>query len=108
MRGFGATGRAKQVNDLIRHYRVEIVCLQGTIKVEFSPRDLRRLVGDCPFSWHFVSARGHSGGTVIGVNNECFQVCEVDQGSFFCSVKIKKNHHGSCLGPSECLWASTT
>jgi exonuclease III len=35
MRGFGAPGRRKQLGELRRNNRVEILCLQETIKQTF-------------------------------------------------------------------------
>lgn len=61
MRGFYAPGRARQVFELIIEYKVDIVCLQETIKDKFTAAELRKLTGGVPFTWHYVPARGHFG-----------------------------------------------
>jgi hypothetical protein len=40
MRGFGALGRRKQLRELKHKYKIELICLQETIKADFSPGEL--------------------------------------------------------------------
>jgi hypothetical protein len=44
-----------------------VICLQETMKTHFSMTDLRNLVGGQSVSWNWTSAKGHSGGTLMGV-----------------------------------------
>jgi hypothetical protein len=37
------------------------------MKVEFTNTELRNVVGGQSFSWNWTAAKGHSGGTLIGV-----------------------------------------
>jgi exonuclease III len=43
IRGLGASGRRKQLGELRQTHRVDIVCLQETIKGDFTPGELVRL-----------------------------------------------------------------
>jgi exonuclease III len=67
IRGMGAIGRRKQLSDIRRDNRVDIICLQETIKGDFSLWDLESLSEGEPFEWVWTAAQGHSGGTLIGV-----------------------------------------
>ena len=61
MRGFNAQGRARQVFEFVGEHRLDFVCLQETIKAEFSSVDLRKFkVGKSARrrrrGWHSPSA----------------------------------------------------
>jgi exonuclease III len=65
--GLGGKGRRRQLRELVSKHRVDVLCLQETMKVEFTNTELRNLVGGHSFSWNWTAAQGHSGGTLIGV-----------------------------------------
>jgi hypothetical protein len=43
IRGFMAPRRIGQIANMIRDHRFDLICLQETMKSEFSPVDLRKL-----------------------------------------------------------------
>ena len=66
IRGLGAVGRQRQLRELVFEHRIDIVCIQETIKNDFSDRELRGLWGD-EFSCRFVVALWLAGGLLTGV-----------------------------------------
>jgi hypothetical protein len=73
---------------LLKDQKVDIVCLQETITQNFSVVELNSLSSGVPFVWHMVPARGHSGGLLVGVNDDVFECISKDQGVFFCSFVV--------------------
>jgi exonuclease III len=43
IRGFGVRGRRTMLKDYLRKHRIDIVCLQETIKQDFMDHELRSL-----------------------------------------------------------------
>jgi exonuclease III len=83
--------RRGQLKELIDKNRVDILCLQETMKREFSISELRGLVGNSNFSWNWTACSGHSGGTLIGVKQGDLDAVEMDEGkNFKCENKRKR------------------
>ena len=70
IRGFGRPGRCTQIKDFISRERLDFVGLQETIKSSFTPSELRSTDPAGRFAWHHTPACGHSGGMLLGVNEE--------------------------------------
>lgn len=86
---FGGVGRRGQFKDLMSHHHFEVVCLQETIKREFSDHMLSDLVNGQDFSWVWTEAKGHSRGTLTGIKNGNLEIIDTDKGAFFSSIKAK-------------------
>jgi hypothetical protein len=46
IRGLGGKGRRKQLKELMYKYKVDVICLQETMKEHFTLSELRELVGN--------------------------------------------------------------
>ena len=57
-RGIGGLGRRKQLKELMAKHRVDVICLQETIKQDFSIQELKALGGNLIFSWNWTEAVG--------------------------------------------------
>lgn len=68
--------------------RVEMICLQETIKANFFAGELARISEGGNFEWVWTDTQGHSGGTLIGVKTDNITVLSKDRGEFFSSMKI--------------------
>jgi exonuclease III len=65
-----------------------MVCLQETIKQDFTDQELRSLeVGD-KFFWCWLPANGQSGGMLMGFTDSFFDVGRVSLGQYFISASI--------------------
>jgi exonuclease III len=78
LRGFGRSGRKTQLKDFIRKEALDIIFLQETMRQEFTDQELRGLVNGEMFHWHWRSAVGRSGGMLMGVKDEAFEVGAID------------------------------
>ena len=95
MRGFNAAqGRTRQIYEFVGDHRLDFVCLQETIKNEFSLLELRKLVGGFNVVWHYIPAIGHSGGILVGARVDTFEVKHTDQGQYFCSMTLVQKTTG--------------
>jgi exonuclease III len=65
------------------------MCLQETIKSEFSVGELAALSEGFNYEWVWTAAQGHSGGTLIGVKIDEILVIDKDSGEFYSSMKVK-------------------
>jgi exonuclease III len=66
IRGFGLQGRHTQLKNYMKDFRVDIIGLQETIKLEFTTTELRSLRCGGQFAWSWLPANGHSGGLLLG------------------------------------------
>ena len=87
IRGFGQDGRRQQLRDYMREEDVDIVGLQETIRQDFSIPELQGLSRH-KFVWHWLPANGHSGGILLGVKDDTFEVDDMDRGEFFVSMSL--------------------
>jgi exonuclease III len=88
IRGLGASGRRNQLRELRKVHGVDAICLQETIKSDFSPWDLQSLSDGESFEWVWTAASGHSGGTLTGVKIASATVVAKDRGVFFSSLGL--------------------
>jgi exonuclease III len=86
MRGFGWSGRKTQVKEFVRKENLDIIFLQETLRQDFTDQELRSLVNGELFHWHWRSAVGRSGGMLMGIRDDVFEVGVIDQGSIFLSA----------------------
>jgi exonuclease III len=68
--------------------QLDIIFLQETMRQEFTNQELRGLVNDELFHWHWRAAEGHSGGMLLGIRDETCEVGSIDQGPFFLSAMV--------------------
>ena len=62
IRGLGQKGRRSQLVEMVHKYQVEGVCLQETLKKNFTDRELANLCRGLQFNWSWIPTSGHSGG----------------------------------------------
>ncbi|XP_071674451.1 uncharacterized protein [Lolium perenne] len=88
IRGFGRPGRRTQIKDFISRERLDFVGLQETIKASFTPAELLSLDPHGRFAWKSTPAQGRSGGMLLGVNEDAFEVMEWHGGAFFIRADV--------------------
>ena len=77
----------------MRREDVDIVGLQEMIRQDFSIQELEGLSRH-KFAWQWLSASGHSGGILLGVKEDTFEVEDMDQGEFFLSMAFSHRRSG--------------
>ncbi|KAE8807511.1 hypothetical protein D1007_16304 [Hordeum vulgare] len=73
IRGFGLTGRRRQLIEYMRQEEIDIVGLHETIRQDLSMLELQRL-SHHQFASQWLPAAGHSAGILIGVREDTFSV----------------------------------
>ena len=86
---FSAKGRRTQIVELIKKHNVDEICLQETIKRYFTYRELNSLSYGRQFWWSWIPATGHSGGLLVGINEDRFDIISKQRGEFSQSVRLK-------------------
>jgi exonuclease III len=92
MRGFSWSGQRTQLHDFISKEQLDIIFLQETMHQDFTDRELRSLVNGELFHWHWRAAVGRSGGMLLGIRDDAFEVGSIDQGQFFLGASIMHRH----------------
>jgi hypothetical protein len=64
--------------------------LQETIKEDFSSRKPNDIAGGLQFRWFWQSAKGHSGGILMGVREEFLEVEDQKIGEYFISLVVRQ------------------
>ena len=88
IRGFGRSGRRTLIKDLLRNHKIDIVCLQETIKQDFTDFELQGLEVGEKIYWCWLPAVGHSGGMLLGLRDSVFEVESTDRGQYFLSANF--------------------
>jgi hypothetical protein len=89
IRGFGKPARWRQIRDRVISDGLEGLDLQETIKEDFTQRELSEIVGDVPFRWVWRKANGHSGGILMGVREDKYEVEDSEVGEFYASMVLR-------------------
>lgn len=93
LRGFGQRDRRRQLIEYIRDQRLDFVGLQEMIRSSFSQAELDSLAGSMPFHWEWVPTVGRSGGILLGVNKEMYEVISFSRGEFFLGAEVMQRNN---------------
>ena len=88
IRRFGQQRRLTQLKDYMKKNRLDFLGLQETIKAEFSTAELRSLACGGQFVWNWLPVNGHSGGLLLGFNEDCFEVGSWRLGTFLICIEL--------------------
>lgn len=89
IRGLGLAGRIPSLVDRIRSNHVDVVGIMETKKELLSEGLLRSLIGNTPFSWNYLPARGSAGGILVGMNSDLYSSSVCDSKEFHISVRLE-------------------
>ena len=99
VRGLNSGGRRRQLGDLMAKHQVDVVCLQETIKQNFTVRELAGLARGQEMSWNWVPPEGRSGGLPLGTNTDILDVVQYNHGRYHqCSSVLKNRGSGFSWG----------
>lgn len=84
IRGWGdQEDRRRQISEFINQDKYDIVGIQETMKSSFTEKELTHVAGTHPFVWNWLAAKGHSGGTLLGIKQEVVDVGAFEEGEHF-------------------------
>jgi hypothetical protein len=59
------------------------------MRADFTQKDLSEIAGSIQFKWVWCSAKGHSGGILMGVREEVLEVEEQEVGEYYISMVVR-------------------
>ena len=89
VRGLGTAHRRGLVLKHVIQENLDIVGIQETIKQEFSDQELKDMSGTVDFVWKWIPAKGHSGGLLLGVKLESFEIEQVELAGYFLGCLVR-------------------
>lgn len=92
MRGFGRWDRRRQLIEFIRDRKLDFVGIQETFRESFTDFELAALGGRMEFHWDWIPARGRSGGILLGINCEAFDLISVHRGRYFMGAALRQKN----------------
>ena len=103
VRGIGQDIKRNFIRDTIQYKQLDFVGLQETIKNNFSKNELHNLFGGRNFLWEWIAPRGKSGGILVGINSDGFELHHVEKGTYFVRMFFWQKSQIQ-LELSDCLW----
>ena len=93
VRGIGKDNKKNFIKECIINRKLDFIGIQETIKDSFSKNELHNLCGGRNIEWRWSQPRGRSGGILVGINCDNFEINNVESGIYFIWVLIydKKN-----------------
>jgi exonuclease III len=98
--GFRDPMKHRFVSDLSKEHTLSFVAISETVRKSFSDSFLRNLSGGRNFIWHTKEPTGRSGGILLGVDLDVFDIGAIDEGEFYVKFKV-------CNKSDSFKWALT-
>ena len=83
VRGIGKDIKRNFIRDTILEKQLDFVGHQETIKSDFTKNELHNLAGGRNFLWEWIAPRGKSGGILVEINSDNFDLLQVEKGTYF-------------------------
>jgi len=88
IRGLDSKGRKAQLKKILFEHKVNCVCISESIKQNFTAREVTALGRGNSFTWNWVPSQGHSGGLLLGIDDEIFEVSDYQDCNHFRSIML--------------------
>jgi hypothetical protein len=72
----------KFISDLTKENSLNFIAISETGRSDFLPRFLKNLCSGRDYLWHSKAPRGRSGGMLLGVDLQMFDIGAIDEGEF--------------------------
>jgi exonuclease III len=89
IRGMGRMARVRQLKEVMAKERMDATGIQETIKQNFSFREMQVLNQGADFGWEWIPTVGHSGGILMEVKTERYEVESWETGSYYVGATIR-------------------
>jgi hypothetical protein len=91
LQGLNDPEKKSAIFEAIKDYKLVSVGLDETRKSSYSNVLLNSLFGNFDFTWGCPPARWFAGGVLIGINNDVYDIIEMDCGIYYvrCLVRYK-------------------
>ena len=88
VRGIRQDHKKRYVREMIMDQKLDFIGLSETIKQDFTKNELHNLCGGRNFQWSWNPPRGMSGGILVGVNKDMFNVENIEKGQYFLRMLV--------------------
>jgi hypothetical protein len=87
--GLGDLAKHRYLSEMVKGEQINIIVLFETCKDEFSYKTLKNLCGGREFIWHSKAPEGRSGGILLGVDLDVFDIGAIDEGDFYVKLMVR-------------------
>jgi hypothetical protein len=88
-RGLSDLAKTGFISDCVKGQNLDFVALLETGKNDFTKSALNNFCAGGNFIWHWTEPHGRSGGILVGVNLDSFDVGSIDEGDFYIKFKVR-------------------
>jgi exonuclease III len=88
-RGLSDLAKSRFLADTSKERNLDFIALLETCKKDFSQPTLDNFSGGKNFLWHWTAPHGRSGGLLLGVNLDVFDIGSIDEGDFFIKFRLR-------------------
>jgi len=107
-RGLGDLAKHRFLADLVKEEQINFIALSETGIDDFSDHILKNLCGGRQFLWHCMAPHGRSGGILLGVDLDIFDIGAIAEGDFYVKFTLRYKTDGfkfvlyTVYGPAQC------
>ena len=91
-RGLGDLAKHRFLADLVKEEQINFIALSETGRDEFPDHTLKKLCAGWEFIWHSMAPHGRSGGILLGVDLEVFDIGAIAEGDFYVKFTLRSKH----------------
>lgn len=92
--GFGDASKFRFISECVKEQNLDFIAILETRKPSFTPSNLKNLCGGKDFLWHEKPPIGRSGGILLGVNLNVFDIGEISEGDFYVKFLLRNKEDG--------------
>ena len=78
--------------DLVKEEQINFIALSETGRDEFPDHILKKLCAGREFIWHSMAPHGRSGGILLGVDLEVFDIGAIAEGDFYVKFTLRSKY----------------
>lgn len=87
-RGLGDKYKRDYICEMAKNHNLDFIGIQETIRQDFPQTMLLSMGGDIAFEWTWTPSRGRSGGILLGINTDTFNILEKEMGKYFIRILV--------------------
>jgi len=87
--GFADSKKYRFLSDLTKENDLDFIALSETGRASFPQTTLNNICAGRDFLWHCMAPRGRSGGMILEINPQIFDIGQIEEGNFFIIFKLR-------------------
>ncbi|KAJ1297425.1 hypothetical protein BS78_01G375200 [Paspalum vaginatum] len=91
-RGLSDLAKTRFLSDTSKEPQLDFIALLETGRKDFAPHTLSGLCGGKKILWYWTEPHGRSGGILLGINLESFDIGSIEEGDFY--IKFRPKNKG--------------